>query len=202
MSDKIKCALIFLISFFILVVVVTAVSNLMNLETVPINEFEKLIQGRIVHWFFQATFWETFPNFPSIHELQVLFNPLAMLITLPLLGFIIYLVRFRENISFAHTAIVCQVVAIVPWVFGMMVLNGNTAPDSAGPWLAVMLLGVFYTALTSGILALLELVKPKKIKRPQRQRNLSARDRYYARESLKNKTHRLARSTVRVHQNG
>ncbi|MCF7958398.1 MAG: hypothetical protein K9M57_08125 [Phycisphaerae bacterium] len=194
MSDKKNALLTCSASVFILAAVMTAVTRLMNLETVSYDEAQSIIQGRIGCWFFQADFWSTFPTLPSIHQLQILINPRALLITLPLLGFTIYLLRVRENLSFAKTAIACQTMAIVPWIFGMMALNGNTAPETAGPWLAVMLLGVFYATLTCCALASLELVKPKVNNRPKPQQPPSARERYYTRQLMRSKATRPANS--------
>jgi FtsH-binding integral membrane protein len=140
-------------SIFIASITLNAISFLAKLAPKPEGlNIDPLIHGQLLQLLVVKEFWSHYPALPTAHLLLSLNTLILMGL---LLGFIFYYLAYRQKYQPLIVSTVLLLTALIPYGIGLLVLAKNGEPGNAGPWLAFMLIGVFYAstacALFSGI---------------------------------------------------
>jgi hypothetical protein len=141
---------VFLIgSLFITTLTLSAIAFLANLNIKPDGlNLELLIHGNVLQLLLVKEFWSQYPAFPAVNLLFL--PPNAFILMALLLGSVIYL-AYRQKYHPLIISAALLSTALIPYGFGLIALAKNERPENAGVWLAFMLVGMFYSALTCAL---------------------------------------------------
>jgi hypothetical protein len=154
---KTLSVLTLILALFVASVVFTAVSVLCAWDA-PSDDLrlEDLAVGRLHPMLLGPTLWSRYPNAPP---LSALIDYLALSIAVPPIVAAVYLLGARRRLPLGWVAVAVLPLGLIPYGLGTLILRaGNFPPDTSGPWLAVMLLGVLYASCASALLAGLEIL--------------------------------------------
>ena len=166
MQKRLSIAIL-LACFVLCSLISTGVSLLLNLQSPGDVNLDKIMQGHLLHVLGTGTFWSLYPSLPP---LQSMVHSVACFLTVPLLAGAYYLLRHRRRCEFSTVALVSLLVGAVPYAVGRLALCQGLEPESVGPWVATMLLGLLYAGLTGAMFAGLGLIPSNRmeLRRPQR----------------------------------
>lgn len=127
----------------------TAISLLVNLshdDMVPPHlTHDNLVTGKAHHLFLASQMWQRYPAPPTPFMAYV--DLRSGLIMLFIAGGAMCLGRCIYRWSYSLVGLICLLSGAIPYTVGTATLADNTAPETAGPWLACMLLSVLYGSL-------------------------------------------------------
>ena len=157
---KVTFTLFLIGSIFITMLTLNAVSFLSNLRTPPAGlNISQLLHGQFLQLLALKEYWANFPNLPA---LSMLFLPNALIVMLLLIGSVIYYLEYRQQAQPQITGAALLLTAMIPYGIGQLVLLGNGKLENAGVWLAFMLTGVFYAALSCALFSAYQILKNRK----------------------------------------
>ncbi len=150
--------------FFVCLAASTAILSfiylLMNMGRVIDIDLDLLTEGHILHVFTSTEFWMNFPAIIPFHYMYIMVDFRAFLLTVPVMAYIYYLMRHKKRFSLHTTGLACLAIGLIPYFSGMLVLTRNTDPSWCGPWLATMVIGMFYAIIACMTLTGIEIFKP------------------------------------------
>jgi len=114
-----------------------------------------LARGHIAGLFFTGLVWSKYPMLP--HP-SILIDAKSILLTVPLLLGAVFITQAGKFHVLPLRIVVVLAVALLPCAAGAIALHGNDHPETAGPWLKVMLLGPLYTLAACSLLCVAEEV--------------------------------------------
>ena len=119
-------------------------------------EAEQIAAGNIHTLVFSSSLWSQYPSFPSVEFL--IYVP-ALVSSGFLLTVLVYLLGFRKKKHLLSASLGCLFAAALHCLVGMWALAGNTVFESAGRWLAVMLVGMLYCCIGCVVFAGADVLK-------------------------------------------
>jgi hypothetical protein len=159
---KLWAGLVLLLAVFAVSVLLTAVEGFRNCSAEDRLVLERLgvFQGHVAPLFASPFVWSRYPA-ASTH-LTALVSERGFLMTVPLLLAALCVPHALGRPSFPLSIGICVAVAAVPYVAGMVILQGNTLdPPHVGRWLAVMILGPLYALIICAVICVLELLRSR-----------------------------------------
>ena len=112
-----------------------------------VYSLDELATGHLHQIFFNPRTWWGIPHALAYGHFSALINLRALLIEALLMGGLLLLWRWKGWQNHTLAGLVVLGSAVVPWTVGMVVLSGNTDPSSSGPWLAMMVVSLFYACV-------------------------------------------------------
>ncbi len=138
-------ALIILLTAWLLATLdLTFVRFLSELDNPISIDLDQLMHGNILHILATGAFWQIFPALPQPDRLMILVDVKSFLLTAPLFAAAAYFLACRRRTSFILMSLISLLTTLVPIITALVVLHGNNQPETCGPWVAVMLLGLLY----------------------------------------------------------
>ena len=134
---------------------------LMSMGNIIDIDLNLLTEGHILHVFTTTEFLMVFPSIVPLDYMNVMVDFRAFFLTVPVMAYIYYLLRHKKKYSLHTTGLAMLTAGLIPYFSGMLVLTRNTDPSWCGPWLATMVLGVFYAAIACMILTAIEIIQPQ-----------------------------------------
>ncbi len=120
---------------------------------------DALWQGRILHLFFIANFWEIYPSLPIMPEV-LLHIPTAIL-TLDIAVFCVWLVRVRLGRSWQLTGLACLSAGAFLYLKGSIILaNYSVTDDLVAGHLMSMMLGAIYSLVLCVACLFMDILRP------------------------------------------
>jgi len=147
----------------------TAINGLMNVSSMSAAEMNYLMQGEVERWFLSSGMWGRYPALVPFSEGSVLFEIRAVGLTIPFILGVYYFRARRSECSYTMVGLMCLLVGVIPYAVGRWMLYGNTMPEKSGPWVATMLLGVWYATLACLLFTMIGLLRreePREKKEP------------------------------------
>ncbi len=147
-------------SILIAALSLNSISFLSRLSEMP-NELnlDALIRGQLIQLLFVNEYWALFPTLPTL-QFTLLLSPGALIVMGLLLGAIYYFMAYRRKYNPLIVSAALLAAVMIPYGLGWMALaNNNGQPGKAGPWLAFMLVGMFYAAAACALFSVRQLVK-------------------------------------------
>ncbi|MCA9217160.1 MAG: hypothetical protein KDB27_29025 [Planctomycetales bacterium] len=153
---KILTAITLLLGVFIASVMATSVSVLSSLDAANDIRIDDLTSGNLFPMFAGPTLWNQYPSLPPTISV-ISFYPLMLVGTSAAAVF--YMVRVRLQMPLGIASALILILGAIPYAQGYFVLQTYTPePHEAGPWIAVMLLGVLYSSVVAASSAVAGLV--------------------------------------------
>jgi len=126
--------------------VMAVISSLMNADGVSKTQQEQIMHGRIESWVLSGGLWSRYSGLVDLLLLKRLYSTTALLMTVPLFFGLYYVLRIKWRRSLLTVGLMCLSAGALPYMCGRLALLYNTDTANTGPWLTLMLLGVFYAA--------------------------------------------------------
>lgn len=145
-------------SLFIGSITLTAIAFLHQTPTIKPDglDLDKLIHGQFLHLLMVKDFWSIYPALPSAN---LLFTPLNALIFMAILLGCEILWAYQRKVHPLVVNTILLLTALFPYGIGLAALVNNDRPENAGWWLAFMLVGVFYAAMTCALFSSIQIAR-------------------------------------------
>lgn len=133
----------------------TAVTVLGRLDgPTPDIQREMLSRGQLWGLLTGPTLWQSYPQVTSP---LALWNGFTASLVIALVGGVL-LWAWRGGWRASSAGVSLLLLGAIPYTCGAVALaDGSMAPEHSGPWVAVMILGVFYASCASGVWCLAHL---------------------------------------------
>lgn len=143
-----KLAYLALIMFCVCLglMLVTMMDYLVSYQGLSKVQQEQLVHGQIESWVLSEALLSRYPALSPLTQVRELYSGKALLMTVPLFFVGYYVLRLRGKYSLFTVGLVCLGAGVIPYAAGRLALLYNTDITNSGPWVALMLLGVFYAA--------------------------------------------------------
>jgi hypothetical protein len=102
-------------------------------------------------------------NLPHIGHWSIMLDVPAAVVMAALMSVIVFLCLRSGRASCTLAGVACLLSAGIPYAIGSAVLAGNADFERAAPWLATMLASVLYGCLACSALAMLDLVRIRRL---------------------------------------
>lgn len=153
---KVLTIVTFVLALFVASVALTGISVLGSLcEPTDDIRIEELAAGELGRMWTGPSLWS---RYPSIPPLSAMMDNFVILLAAAVIAPIVYVLRLRLKVPLGATSLAVLLAAAVSYALGRIAfMAGPLAPEECGPWLAVMVVGVFYFSVAGATLAGLEL---------------------------------------------
>ena len=154
---RVLSGLVLVVVLFVITVLCTGIYYLLQHQaSLTELEAEQIAAGNIHTLVFSSSLWSQYPSFPSAEFL--IYVP-ALVSSGFLLTVLVYLLGFRKKKHLLSASLGCLFAAALHYLVGMWALAGNTVFESAGRWLAVMLVGMLYCCIGCVVFAGADVLK-------------------------------------------
>ena len=140
-------------------VLINSIDCLTNLSGPGDLDLNRLIKGHIVQMFHSRSVWSNYPALVHPENWSIFINLKAIMITAPGFFCVGYFLGRKKKQSFITLSLACLSVGFIPYFLGLFALHNNTVPENAGPWIAIMLLGLLYSISAACVCLILVLLR-------------------------------------------
>lgn len=153
---KISSMVVLAVCLFVITVMFTGIAWLAKMDYVPKAMTEAdLAKGHIHLLFFSREMWANYPSVP--HNFDIFIYLPTMFTSGCLLLVVWFSLCHRKRYHIVRVGLACLGIAAIHYLAGILALSGNTEMDTCGIWIAIMLLGVLYSALACFAFTCLDL---------------------------------------------
>lgn len=142
-------------SFLLLTALMTSIDLFGDLRPRNDIRLEEIRRGDLVRMFTGPTFWSRYPTCPAFGGMM---DPSSILTAFALAAPVLFVFKRCLGWPLHRAGFTIMALAAVPYSIGWLVLStsGGLPLERVGAWIAFMLVGPFYMALTAFLLAVYE----------------------------------------------